>query len=224
MGVTGVQAFDRTLQTTSQWINDVTERLETTDREAAYAALRATLHALRDLLAVDEAAQLAAQLPMLIRGMYWEGWDPSGTPARERHREGFLTHIQAGLGGGGNLDPERAGRAVFQVLAERIPAGEIRHVLGLLPLELRDMWPARLGALQVVGARESGSGVLRLKPPDAAVEEGICAMCERRPADYLGLICQTCSDAVERNEPWTRAFDDVLAELRDLEEEEQYQP
>ena len=90
MSATGLDVFDTTLQKTHLGLNDLMEVLVCPDRHRAYRALRATLHALRDRLTVDEVAQLGAQLPMLIRGFYYEGWDPSGKPLRERHRAQFL--------------------------------------------------------------------------------------------------------------------------------------
>ncbi len=59
------------------------------DRHAAYRVLRAVLHALRDRLTVAETVDLGAQLPMLIRGLYYEGWTPNDKPLRERTREKF---------------------------------------------------------------------------------------------------------------------------------------
>ncbi len=70
------------------------------------AILRATLH---DRLPVEETAQLAAQLPMLIRGLYFEGWDPTGKPVKERHREDFLGRMQREMERY-DIDPERAAR------------------------------------------------------------------------------------------------------------------
>jgi len=76
MSQTGVAAFDSTIQTTNVWLHDIMERLGWQDRHRAYHALRAVLHALRDRLPVDQAAALGAQLPMLVRGFYYEGWHP----------------------------------------------------------------------------------------------------------------------------------------------------
>jgi uncharacterized protein (DUF2267 family) len=116
--------------------------LPTQDRHAAYIALRAALHALRDRLTVQEGAQL----PMLIRGLYYEGWNPSGKPSRVRHKEQFLSHIEEQYRGSGRFDdltdPERMAHAVFTVLAERISAGEIEDVKHILPAELRELWPS----------------------------------------------------------------------------------
>jgi uncharacterized protein (DUF2267 family) len=141
MSATGLEVFDRTVHKTNIWLKDLMELMECPDRHEAYLALRATLHALRDRLTIEEAAQLAAQLPMLIRGFYYESWDPTGKPLKERHREEFLARIKQELRPR-PTDPERVARAVFRVLANRISEGEIEDVEHVLPGEIRDLWPA----------------------------------------------------------------------------------
>jgi uncharacterized protein (DUF2267 family) len=76
---THVEAIDRSVDKANVWLKDMTTELGG-ERHEAYAALRAVLHTLRDRLTVDEAAQLGAQLPLVIRGIYYENWDPSDTP------------------------------------------------------------------------------------------------------------------------------------------------
>jgi uncharacterized protein (DUF2267 family) len=134
-----LEAFETTLQKTASWLKEVMHELGTEDRHRAYSALRAVLHALRDRLTVEEVAQLGAQLPMLIRGFYYEGWDPSGKPLKERHREEFLAHVSSALRD--EPDPERVARAVFAVVARRVSEGEIEDVKQMLPRELREFWP-----------------------------------------------------------------------------------
>jgi uncharacterized protein (DUF2267 family) len=141
MSATGLEVFDTTLQKTHIWLNDLMQVLGWTDRHKAYLALRATLHALRDRITVEEVAQLGAQLPMLIRGFYYEGWDPTGKPLRERHKEQFLGHIEQAFRRDDRVDPERIARAVFTVLAMRVTEGEIKDVKYILPAELWDLWP-----------------------------------------------------------------------------------
>jgi uncharacterized protein (DUF2267 family) len=140
MSATGLEVFDRTIHKTNIWLKDLMENLGCTDRREAYAALRATLHALRDRLTIEEAAQFAAQLPMLIRGFYYEGWDPTGKPLKERHRDEFLARIQRELERY-KIDSEQVARAVFLVVANRISEGEIQDVEHVLPHEIRDLWP-----------------------------------------------------------------------------------
>jgi uncharacterized protein (DUF2267 family) len=140
MSVTGLEVFDATVQKTNAWLKRLMEILESDDRHLAYLALRATLHALRDRLTVEEAAELAAQLPMLVRGFYFEGWDPTGKPVRDRHLDAFLARIWRELPPGTPVDPEPAARAVFRLLAERIAEGELEDVRHVLPGEIRELW------------------------------------------------------------------------------------
>lgn len=93
MSSTGLRTFDSTLQTTNVWLDELMKELGWQERQRAYHALRAVLHTLRDRLPVDEAAHLAAQLPMLIRGIYYEGWHPADKPLKQRNKEQFLAHI-----------------------------------------------------------------------------------------------------------------------------------
>ncbi len=140
MTQTSLAAFDNTLQTTNIWLNDILERLGWEDQHRAYHALRAVLHALRDRLPVDQAAALAAQLPMLVRGFYYEGWHPHGKPLKERHKPAFLAHIAADFRDDPDVDPERVARAVFQVLSKHVTGGEVEGVKRSLPAEIRSLW------------------------------------------------------------------------------------
>ena len=94
---TGLDTFDKTVQESNLWLKDVMERLDTTDRHHAYSTLRAVLHALRDRIGAESAAHLSAQLPMLLRGLFYQGWDPTGKPTKERHQADFLAHISREL-------------------------------------------------------------------------------------------------------------------------------
>jgi uncharacterized protein (DUF2267 family) len=141
MSATGLEVFDTTLHKTNTWLNDIMQVLGWGDRHKAYLALRATLHALRDRLTVEETAQLAAQLPMLVRGLYYEGWDPTDKPLRERRKEQFLGRIAQEFWSNDGVDPETVARGVFTVLARRITEGEIQDVQQILPAELRHLWP-----------------------------------------------------------------------------------
>jgi uncharacterized protein (DUF2267 family) len=141
MTMTGLDVFDTTVHKTNVWLKDLMTELGWEDKHKAYLALRVTLHALRDRLTIDEVAQLGAQLPMLMRGFYYEGWRPSNTPRRERHREQFLSHISAQFPDD-PVNPEQVAHAVFMLLFARVSTGEIEDVEQVLPSEIRDLWPA----------------------------------------------------------------------------------
>lgn len=140
MTQTGLEAFDKTVQTTNIWLNEI-EAAIGPDRQTALHALRAVLHPLRDRLPLDEAAHLGAQLPMLVRGIYYEDWRPQANPTPIRHQDEFLARVQAGLGRSRPLDPKEVARAVLTVLDHHVAPGEVEKVKHSLPSELRVLWP-----------------------------------------------------------------------------------
>ena len=141
MSRTTITPIESTVHTTNAWLKELAEELGWEDRHRAYVALRTVLHALRDRLTVAEAADLGAQLPMLVRGLYYEGWNPSGKPVKERKREDFLAHIAASFRGQPEIVPEGIAWAVFKVLQRHVSAGEIQDVKSILPAEIRALWP-----------------------------------------------------------------------------------
>ena len=90
----GLSVFDETVQLTNIWLKELMAELGWEDRHRAYLGLRLVLQAIRDHLSVDEAVHLGAQLPMLVRGFYYEGWHPHDKPKRYRHKTDFLEEIQ----------------------------------------------------------------------------------------------------------------------------------
>lgn len=140
MSATGLKAFDATLQLTNGWLHELMEQMNWPQRERAYHALRAVLHALRDRLPVEAVAALGAQLPLLIRGIYFEGWHPAGTPLKGHRREELLEDVGAAFREDRDVDSEQVARAVFQLLARHVSPGEVEGVKRLLPTELRALW------------------------------------------------------------------------------------
>jgi uncharacterized protein (DUF2267 family) len=137
-----LEVFDASLQKTQAWINDLMSELGWEEKPRnACLALRTALHALRDRLTVEEAVHLGAQLPILIRGVYYEAWKLTGKPVKERHKSEFLDHIAAVFRDDPTVDPERVMRAVFKVLARHISKGETENVKNLLPKTLQELWP-----------------------------------------------------------------------------------
>lgn len=136
----GLPLIDKTVHETNTWLSEIAEAMDHPDPQVAYHALRGVLFALRDRLVMDEAMDLAAQLPTLIRGIYFEGYKPSGKPA-QYGREEFIQRVMEHLQQVGGADPEAAMRAVFQVLHDHISEGEAHHVVDMLPDDLKDAWP-----------------------------------------------------------------------------------
>jgi uncharacterized protein (DUF2267 family) len=141
MSQTGLSVFDTTIQTTHHWLNELMAELGWDDRHRAYQALRAVLHALRDHLTVDEVVALGAQLPLLVRGCYYEGWHPADKPLPQRKRDAFLASLQSVFHNAPAARVEEVARAVFRVLAKHVTTGAIEDVKHLLPRDIRRLWP-----------------------------------------------------------------------------------
>lgn len=136
-----IQDLTIAVSATEDWIDDLLRRLGWHDRERVYRVLLATLHALRDSLARDEAVYIGAQLPPLLRGLYYEGWHPA-TGGVPRSRSAFLERIHDGVHRDPGVDAEEVARAVFAMLAARLPAAEIEDAKAATPKQLHNLWPS----------------------------------------------------------------------------------
>ena len=141
-GATGYHSFDTTVDKTNRVLNEIEHAYAwpKSRRNQSYAALRAVLHALRDRLPVEESAQLAAQLPMLVRGVYYDGWNPSRVPVKmgrdefeERVRVEFPFDIEGGV------EPLIA--TVLRALKQYGTEGEWADVRATMPKELAAVIP-----------------------------------------------------------------------------------
>ncbi|MGI5206083.1 DUF2267 domain-containing protein [Spirillospora sp. CA-108201] len=137
MTFTGIQGLDRSIDTTNRWITDVAAAFGTEDRRFAYRALRAWMHTLRDRLTAESAAHLAAQLPELLRGVYYDGWSPGHVPRKYDLHE-LTVHFaeQARIG---RDDVPKTAAIVTGVVSSKM-AGGVDQALWKLPEELRRLF------------------------------------------------------------------------------------
>jgi uncharacterized protein (DUF2267 family) len=140
MPTTQPTVLDRSIQKTNVWLKDLCEALGSDDREYAYRVLRGFVHALRDRIPADESAQLAAQLPVFIRGLYYERWVPSHTPRTYHDLRAFLDHVAAEASLGGDTEALFAARAAASVLRAHVSAGEVGDVVNVLPPPVREVF------------------------------------------------------------------------------------
>lgn len=136
MTVKAISNLEHAVHATNEWLKELAAHPDIDTENHAYTALRAVLHAVRDRLPVEEAAHLAAQLPLIVRGMYYEGWHPAGCPRRDDSPEQFLNQIAAELPPTLEISPETALRCVYFQLEERLSSGQLRHVRAILPRPL----------------------------------------------------------------------------------------
>lgn len=129
------------VQQGQEWLKELRSNADLADEAEAWSVLRAVLHQLRDRLTIDEAVQLSAQLPLIIRGVFFEGWKPRHMPDKSVHtREDFLEALAMRLRPH-PLPPEPMARSVFILLTRHLDPGEISDVIGQFPDGIKDLWP-----------------------------------------------------------------------------------
>src|SRR5436190_3889146 len=92
MSASGLDVFDRSLETTHIWLNEICNDLGP-DKQVAWKVLSTVLHKLRDRLTINLAAHLGAQLPLLVRGVYYDQFEPGKMPSELRSREEFVAEV-----------------------------------------------------------------------------------------------------------------------------------
>ena len=136
-----IQDFAAAVRSAEEWVDDFTKRLGWHDRARAYLALLAVLHALRDCLQRDDAINLGAQLPALLRGLYYDGWH-GGAHAAARKRDAFLARVHDSVHRDPAVDPEQVARAALALIAARLLAAEVEDAKAATPKELHNLWPS----------------------------------------------------------------------------------
>lgn len=140
--MTRPHVFDPHLESAHRWLEELRENLDLRPDEAPRTlhALRAGLHAIRDRLPTNEVVDLGAQLPALIRGLYYEGWTLHHDQKHLRDRPAMIARVAQELAPDQHLDPVDVLRGVIHLLVEHISDGEIRDVLATLPKPLAALW------------------------------------------------------------------------------------
>ena len=139
MSANGLEVFDRTLETTHIWLNEICNDLGP-DKQVAWKVLSTVLHKLRDRLTLNLAAHLGAQLPLMVRGVYYDQFEPGKMPSDCRSRDEFVAEVAEWLSDTRPVDPEEAIRSVFRVLSRHISEGQCNKVRDALPKSIRQMW------------------------------------------------------------------------------------
>jgi uncharacterized protein (DUF2267 family) len=154
MAATGLEVFDKTLQTTNIWLDEIMKEIGS-DRHAAWHTLGAVLRTLRDRLPLELAVHLGAQLPLLVRGTYYEQWHVASQPTRLHTVDEFLERVTEGLHGTRPVNVREATLAVMRTVARHIDAGQVQKVGGALPEAIRAFW--REGAAEGGGRGRGGT-------------------------------------------------------------------
>lgn len=136
----GLEVIARNVQLAHDWINDLDCQLGWGDLHRSLRLLRVGLHALRDCLPIADAANFAAQLPLILRGLFYEQWRPTAAHIR-MDREAFIERIAGDFAPDQLEDSADAIGAIFIVLEKKIGHGETAKLKHVLPHGVRDLWP-----------------------------------------------------------------------------------
>jgi uncharacterized protein (DUF2267 family) len=140
MSNTGIAALDKSLDTTTHWLHDIQQELHLENPEQAWTAWKGVAHALRDTPTVDEAADLAAQLPTPLRGLFYEQYKPDSMPERASNAQAFYDRVARKIGDQAPTqlgDPIRISQGVVMVMKKYVTGGEMADALGMLPQDLQ---------------------------------------------------------------------------------------
>jgi uncharacterized protein (DUF2267 family) len=135
MSSAGSDPFNHALHTTHIWLADIGAALGTRDRHYTYGVVRAWMHTLRDRLTVDAAAKFGAQLPELLRGAYYDGWQPNKAPVKynvDQYVQRFAA--QAGIP---TVQVPTTAAAITEAMTDRMSPGQVSEALAELPTDLR---------------------------------------------------------------------------------------
>ncbi|WP_444951527.1 DUF2267 domain-containing protein [Micromonospora ureilytica] len=137
-----ISAFESSLDKTNLILKDIENAYgwPKDRRNQSYAALRTVLHLLRDRLPVDESVEFAQQLPVLVRGIYFDGWVPSDVPIK-LNRDDFLYEVRQGFPYDAEGGAERVTQVVLDTLRRHVTQGEWQDVKDTMPKDLAMMMP-----------------------------------------------------------------------------------
>ncbi|GAB3183646.1 uncharacterized protein (DUF2267 family) [Micromonospora palomenae] len=135
-------AFETSLDKTNLILKDIEQAYgwPKAQRNQSYAALRTVLHLLRDRMSVQESAEFAAQLPVLLRGIYFDGWQPDSVPIK-LNRDDFLYEVRQGFPYDVEGGTERVVQVVLDALRKHVTQGEWQDVKSNMPGDLQRMIP-----------------------------------------------------------------------------------
>ena len=139
MSEQGLEVIESSTQKTHEWIASIAQAAHLEKRDA-YKSLRAVLQTLRDRLPVDDAVHFAAQLPMFLRGLFYEGWEPSKVPIK-MSREQFLDAVKEKIVTDQAIDPLRITQSVLSVVMSYVGVGEMEKIKHCFPKDLQTLWP-----------------------------------------------------------------------------------
>jgi uncharacterized protein (DUF2267 family) len=140
MSATGLRSFDHSLMETREWIKDIKDELKYDNDEDAYESTRAILHVVRDRLTIEEAANFASQLPMLLKGVYYESYRPEKTPLKIKDPQAFFDRVSEELPQDKKNESSRITKAFMKVVRKHVTEGLLEKMENQFPENLKEIF------------------------------------------------------------------------------------
>lgn len=116
------------------------------DRDRAGRILTATLHALRDIIPIQESLQFIAQLPMFLKAVYVNGWNIKQNKPKVKRMTEFLELVRIHDGPSADYDFKKSDEVAqeyvdttFTYLRKYVSLGEMEDIRDGLPKDLKTM-------------------------------------------------------------------------------------
>jgi uncharacterized protein (DUF2267 family) len=178
MSSAGSDPFNHALHTTNIWLADVGAALGTRDRHYTHGVVRAWMHTLRDRLTVDAAVKFGAQLPELLRGAYYDGWEPNKAPVKynvDQYVQRFAAQARIPA-----VQVPTTAATITEVIADRMSPGQVSETLAELPIDLRatitGTGPARRAATSATPPSPTQDRMDRLEDQISSLTEAVRAL------------------------------------------------
>jgi uncharacterized protein (DUF2267 family) len=141
-----VNAFDKHCQEANRFIKDLALQLGTPDdTDHAIRILRCVFKALRRRIIPDESLHIISQLPLILKGLYVDGWDINEPLSEAKTFDEFLfdirnnTETNAGIDFANDELARKKITIVFSALKEFVSEGELDHIRDELPKEIAEI-------------------------------------------------------------------------------------
>jgi uncharacterized protein (DUF2267 family) len=158
--------YNHAVHTANIWLSDINTAFGMRDRRFTQRALRTWLHTLRDRLTIDAATKFGQQLPELLRGIYYDGWEPNKAPIKydvDQYLLRFATEAFIPLG-----QVASTSATITDVVANHMSPGQVAETLAELPRDLR----------AILGEVTTGVPATQAKKQEGTLEDRVATLIE----------------------------------------------
>lgn len=140
--------FEKYAAEGNRLLKQVAERTgEPRNTARASRIVRTVLHGVRDAMMPGEAADVMSQLPLVVKGVFADGWKIGPHPKRFHSEQEFIDYLRESAGGaaardfGNDQELKSLVKEVIGVLEEDYwSEGQVRQIRQVLPEKLRTLF------------------------------------------------------------------------------------